>query len=36
LVRKGERIALTASGRLVLDHILGEIAEVAPMASAVA
>ena len=36
LARKGERIALTASGRLVLDHILGEIAEVAPMASAVA
>ncbi len=36
LTRDGERIALTASGRLVLDHILGEIAEIAPMVSAVA
>jgi oxygen-independent coproporphyrinogen-3 oxidase len=32
LVRDGERIALTAKGRLVLDHILGEIAATVPAA----
>ena len=39
LTRKSGRINLTAAGRLLLDHILGEIAalgESAPMASAVA
>ena len=36
LTREGAKIALTARGRLLLDHILCEIAEVAPMASAVA
>jgi oxygen-independent coproporphyrinogen-3 oxidase len=36
LRREGPRLALTASGRLVLDHILGEIAVVAkPKALAV-
>jgi oxygen-independent coproporphyrinogen-3 oxidase len=34
--REGTRIALTARGRLLLDHILGEIAAVEPMAYAVA
>jgi hypothetical protein len=34
LVRDGERIALSAKGRLVLDHILGEIAFTAPAALA--
>ena len=29
LEREGTRIALTAAGRLVLDHILGEIAVAA-------
>jgi oxygen-independent coproporphyrinogen-3 oxidase len=36
LIRDGERIALTAKGRLVLDHILGEIAATVPAALAVA
>jgi oxygen-independent coproporphyrinogen-3 oxidase len=36
LARDRERIVLTAAGRLVLDHILGEIAEISSMASAVA
>jgi oxygen-independent coproporphyrinogen-3 oxidase len=36
LSRCGARIALTPSGRLVLDHILGEIAAREPMASAAA
>ena len=36
LKRDDSRIALTAAGRLVLDHILGEIAAVAPKALAVA
>jgi oxygen-independent coproporphyrinogen-3 oxidase len=36
LVREGVRIRLTAAGRLVLDHILGEIAAVQPRALAVA
>jgi oxygen-independent coproporphyrinogen-3 oxidase len=36
LMRNGSRIALTASGRLLLDHILGEIAVVEPRALAVA
>jgi oxygen-independent coproporphyrinogen-3 oxidase len=36
LTRNGERIALTSSGRLLLDHILGEIAEVQPRAYAAA
>jgi len=36
LVRDGGRIRLTAKGRLVLDHILGEIAFIAPAALAVA
>jgi hypothetical protein len=35
-MRDGGRIALTARGRLLLDHVLGEIALVEPMASAVA
>ena len=35
LKRDGTRIALTAKGRLVLDHILGEIVAVEPMALAV-
>ena len=34
LVRDGSHIRLTAAGRLVLDHILGEIAAVAPEADA--
>jgi oxygen-independent coproporphyrinogen-3 oxidase len=34
--REGTRIALTARGRLLLDHILGEIAAVEPRAYAVA
>ena len=34
LERQGSRIALTASGRLLLDTILGEIAAVEPRASA--
>jgi oxygen-independent coproporphyrinogen-3 oxidase len=34
--RDGTRIALTARGRLLLDHILGEIAAVEPRAYAVA
>ncbi|MES2137785.1 MAG: radical SAM family heme chaperone HemW [Pseudomonadota bacterium] len=36
MARSGSRIALTASGRLLLDHILGEIAAVEAMALAVA
>jgi oxygen-independent coproporphyrinogen-3 oxidase len=32
LIRKGERIAPTAEGRLLLDHILGEIAALEPRA----
>jgi oxygen-independent coproporphyrinogen-3 oxidase len=32
VIRDGKRIALTATGRLVLDHILGEIAFTAPAA----
>jgi len=36
LARDGGRIALTAAGRLLLDHILGEIASVEPKALAVA
>jgi oxygen-independent coproporphyrinogen-3 oxidase len=36
LARSGTHIALTASGRLLLDHILGEIAAVEPMAAALA
>jgi oxygen-independent coproporphyrinogen-3 oxidase len=36
LERNETRIALTARGRLLLDHILGEIAAVQPMAYAVA
>ena len=36
LERNGRCIALTASGRLLLDHILGEIAVVEPRALAVA
>lgn len=35
LKRCGSRIALSPSGRLLLDHILGEIAVVEPMISAV-
>ena len=35
LAREGARIALTARGRLLLDHILGEIAVAEPMALAV-
>jgi oxygen-independent coproporphyrinogen-3 oxidase len=33
LTRVGTRIALTADGRLLLDHILGEIAAAEPIAS---
>jgi len=36
LRRSGTRIALTASGRLLLDHILGEIAAPRPMGLAIA
>ena len=36
LARENGRIALTPSGRLLLDHILGEIAATEPMASAAA
>jgi coproporphyrinogen III oxidase-like Fe-S oxidoreductase len=36
LVSQGSRIALTLSGRLVLDHILGEIAAAEPRVLAVA
>ena len=36
LKREGTRIALTAQGRLLLDHILGEIAATQPKALAVA
>ena len=36
LARNGSRIALTRAGRLVLDHILGEIAAAQPMVLAVA
>ena len=36
IARDGPRIALTARGRLLLDHILGEIAASEPMALAVA
>ena len=36
LERNGTHIALTATGRLLLDHLLGEIAAVRPMASSVA
>jgi len=36
LVRNDGRIRLTSTGRLVLDHILGEIASTAPAALAVA
>jgi oxygen-independent coproporphyrinogen-3 oxidase len=36
LKREGTRIALTAQGRLLLDHILGEIAATSPRALAVA
>jgi oxygen-independent coproporphyrinogen-3 oxidase len=35
LSRDGARIALTERGRLLLDHILGEIAVAEPMALAV-
>jgi len=35
LARDGTRIALTSSGRLLLDHILGQIAAVEPKALAV-
>jgi oxygen-independent coproporphyrinogen-3 oxidase len=35
LRREGGRIALTPDGRLLLDHILGEIAEPEPRVSAV-
>nr|NUR37813.1 coproporphyrinogen III oxidase [Sphingomonas sp.] len=35
LARDGDRIALTAKGRLLLDHILGEIAVAEPKALAV-
>jgi oxygen-independent coproporphyrinogen-3 oxidase len=34
LTRVGTHIALTAKGRLLLDHILGEIAAPQPMALA--
>jgi oxygen-independent coproporphyrinogen-3 oxidase len=34
MARNGSRIALTAAGRLLLDHILGEIAATRPTASA--
>ena len=34
LVRDDTHLALTASGRLVLDHILGEVAATAPAALA--
>jgi oxygen-independent coproporphyrinogen-3 oxidase len=36
LTREGTRVALTASGRLLLDHILGEIAATDVRALAVA
>jgi oxygen-independent coproporphyrinogen-3 oxidase len=36
LMRKGARIATTARGRLLLDHLLGEIAACAPTASVAA
>jgi oxygen-independent coproporphyrinogen-3 oxidase len=36
LEHNGSRISLTAGGRLLLDHILGEIAAVQPRALAVA
>jgi oxygen-independent coproporphyrinogen-3 oxidase len=36
LARDGPRIAATASGRLLLDHLLGEIALAAPTAASVA
>ena len=36
LIRDGARIALTSSGRLVLDHILGDIAVTGPAALAAA
>ena len=36
LARDGTRIAATASGRLLLDHLLGEIALAAPTAASVA
>jgi oxygen-independent coproporphyrinogen-3 oxidase len=36
LTRDGARIATTASGRLLLDHLLGEIALAAPTAASVA
>jgi oxygen-independent coproporphyrinogen-3 oxidase len=36
LMRDGSRIALTSRGRLVLDHILGEIALAEPTVLAVA
>ena len=35
LTRTGSRIAPTAAGRLLLDHILGEIAVVSPISAAV-
>jgi oxygen-independent coproporphyrinogen-3 oxidase len=36
VIRTDSRIALTAKGRLVLDHILGEIAAAQPNAFAAA
>jgi hypothetical protein len=36
LRQDGTRIALTGAGRLLLDHILGEIAAIEPKALAVA
>jgi oxygen-independent coproporphyrinogen-3 oxidase len=33
MTRQGSRIALTAAGRLLLDHILGEIALAEPIAA---
>jgi oxygen-independent coproporphyrinogen-3 oxidase len=35
LTREGTRIALTSSGRLLLDYILGQVAAVEPKALAV-
>ena len=36
MTRRGSRIAVTASGRLLLDHLLGEIAAARPIPSAAA
>lgn len=36
LAREGTRISATSSGRLLLDHLLGEIAAIAPTASVAA